>query len=150
MATNMYLFHVYRLVSLIGPTKSRPHFMNGYYGRVVINLAKLCVANPPMCWHASHDLKKSLTFLYIVGHKYLASKIFFCVILVAKFPLVAPSCNSITFWAFLVDKHLLNLLSYPILYKISLFIVKGLTFWLTVVFPLLTKTFPSVLFVKTF
>jgi len=126
MATNMYLFLVY-LVNLIGPTKSKPHSMNGSFGRVITCLAKLCVANRLVCWHTSHDLQKSLTSLYIVGHYYLASKIFFYVISSAKCLPIVPSCNSfITFWAFVVDKHLLNLLSYPILYKHHFSFVKGL------------------------
>jgi hypothetical protein len=46
MTTNMYLFSVYFLPNLIGPTKSKPHFMNGYFGRIITSLAKLHVANP--------------------------------------------------------------------------------------------------------
>jgi hypothetical protein len=56
------------------------------------------------------------------------SKIFFCVILIAKCLLIVPLCNSfITFWASMVNKHHLNLKFCPILYKTSLFIVKGPT-----------------------
>jgi len=55
------------------------------------------------------------------------SIIFFFVISVLKCPPIAPSCNYfITFCASMVDRHRLKLLSYPILYKTSLFIVKGL------------------------
>jgi hypothetical protein len=45
MATDIYLFHVHFPTNLIGPIKSRPRFMNGSFGKVVISLAKLCVAN---------------------------------------------------------------------------------------------------------
>jgi len=48
VATNMYLFPIYLLVGIIGPTKSNPHFINGSFGRVVTNLAKPYVANPLM------------------------------------------------------------------------------------------------------
>jgi hypothetical protein len=83
---------------LIGPTKSKPHFMNGSFGKVVNSLAKLYVANLPICWHESHNLQKSLTSMYIVGHQYPASKIFFYVISITKCPPPALSCNSfITF-----------------------------------------------------
>jgi len=47
MATNLYLFHICLHASL-GPTKSRPHFMNGSFRKVVTSLAKLYVANLPM------------------------------------------------------------------------------------------------------
>ncbi len=64
-----------------------------------------------------------------MGHQYLASNIFLFVISIAKCPLTIPSCNSfITFKASMVGRHLFNLLSCPILYKISFFIVKGSTF----------------------
>ncbi len=57
-------------------------------------------------------------FYTYTGHQYIASKILFYVI--AKCLLVVPSCNSfINFWAFMVDKHLFNLLSCPIIYKTS-------------------------------
>jgi hypothetical protein len=56
------------------------------------------------------------------------SKKHFFAISVVKCPPIAPSCNYfITFCASMVDRHRLNLLSHPILYKTSLFIVKGLT-----------------------
>jgi hypothetical protein len=45
----MYLFLVYRPTSFIGPTKSSPHFKNGYFKIDVISLAKLCVANLLVC-----------------------------------------------------------------------------------------------------
>jgi hypothetical protein len=64
--------------------------MKGSSWRIATSLAKLCVANLPVHWHASHNLQKSMTFLYIVGHWYLASKIFLCVILVTK---VASYCS---------------------------------------------------------
>jgi hypothetical protein len=67
MATNMYLFHVYLLASLIGPTKSNPHFINGYSRRIVTSLAKFYVANLLVCLYTLHDLQNSLTSLYIVG-----------------------------------------------------------------------------------
>jgi hypothetical protein len=51
----------------------------------------------------------------------------------------------------MVDKHLFNLFSCPILYKTSFFIVKGeQSSWLAIVCALLIKIIPYVLFVKTF
>jgi hypothetical protein len=35
---------MWQFVSLIGPIKSRPHFLSGFYGKVVINFAQLHVA----------------------------------------------------------------------------------------------------------
>jgi hypothetical protein len=46
IATKMYLFHV----GLIGPIKSRPHFIKGSYGSVIISLARLFMFNPPILW----------------------------------------------------------------------------------------------------
>jgi len=48
VATKMYLLSVNHPASLIGPTKSNPHFKNGSFGKVVTNLAKLCVSKPPV------------------------------------------------------------------------------------------------------
>jgi hypothetical protein len=42
------IIHVYILIGLIGPTKYKPHFMNGSFGRIIISLAKFYVANPLM------------------------------------------------------------------------------------------------------
>jgi hypothetical protein len=33
----MYLFSTYLHVGLIGPTKSSPHFISGYFGRFMTN-----------------------------------------------------------------------------------------------------------------
>jgi hypothetical protein len=46
MATQIYLFLVYLLINLISPTKSSPHFINGFFGRHVISFTRLWVANP--------------------------------------------------------------------------------------------------------
>jgi hypothetical protein len=46
VATRMYLF----LVGLIGPIKSRPHFIKGFYGSVVTSLARLFIFSPPILW----------------------------------------------------------------------------------------------------
>jgi hypothetical protein len=66
-------------------------------------------------------------------------KTFFYVISVTKCPHVVPSHNYfITLWASMVDMNCLNLLSRPIMYKTSFFIIKGSTllanhcFWLVV------------------
>ncbi len=64
----------------------------------------------------------------------------FYVILITKCHLVAPSCNFfITFWTFMVDRYLLNLLSYPILYKTSFFNVNGLSLLANCCFCLVDK-----------
>jgi len=49
------VFSIYKpsSASLIGPTKSNPHFINGYFSKVVISLTKLCVVKLPTLWHAS-------------------------------------------------------------------------------------------------
>jgi hypothetical protein len=74
---------------------------------------------------------------------------FFCVILFVKCPLDVPLCNSfITLCAFVVDKHRLNLLSCPIMYKTSFFIVKGLTFLANYCFVMLTKILPPFMSTK--
>jgi len=125
--------------------------MNGFFGRIVISLAKFCVANSLVHYHRSHNLKKSLTFIYIVGHWYLASKIFFHVISIAKCPPNVPSCNSfITFWTFVVDRHLFNLLSYPIMYKTSFFIINGSTLLVNCCFFSIDKYSFSYLVYETF
>jgi hypothetical protein len=64
VATNM--FPIYLLTNFIGPTKSSPHFITCFSGRIVTNLTKFYVANPQVCRHASHDLQNSLTSLNIV------------------------------------------------------------------------------------
>ncbi len=111
---------------LIGPTKSSPHFINGSSRKLVTSFARLWVANPPILWHASQDLQQSCTSLYIVGHQYPPSIKKNCVILVAKWPLNGPSCNSlITIYVSIVVKHLLSLLSWPILYNSPFFNVNG-------------------------
>jgi hypothetical protein len=37
MSTIMYFFKIYLHVGLISPTKSSPHFINGYFGRFMTN-----------------------------------------------------------------------------------------------------------------
>ncbi len=54
VATNMFL--IYLPTNFIGPTKSSPHFITCFSGRFVTNLTKFYVADPPVRWHASHDL----------------------------------------------------------------------------------------------
>jgi len=56
MAITMYLIFVNLHVGLIGPTKSSPHFINGYFNKVVISLAKFCVDKPQTLWkpHMKH------------------------------------------------------------------------------------------------
>jgi hypothetical protein len=56
MATIIYLFLVYLHASLIGPTKSNPHFINGSFGKLVTIFARFLVANPHVLSHASQDL----------------------------------------------------------------------------------------------
>ncbi len=41
IATRIYLFLVYLLTSLIGPTKSNPHFTNGSSRKLVTRFVKL-------------------------------------------------------------------------------------------------------------
>lgn len=50
MATRIYLLHVNRPIGLIGPTKSKAHFINGSFGKTMSNLTRLCVAKPPTHW----------------------------------------------------------------------------------------------------
>jgi hypothetical protein len=126
MAIRIYLFPIYLLVSLIGPTKSSPHFINGYFGKLVTNFVRLWLTNPLVFWHASQDLKHSCMSLYIVGHQYLTSNIFLCVSSVAKCLHVGLSRNSfITICAPIVVKHHHSLLLWPILYNLPFFNVKG-------------------------
>jgi hypothetical protein len=37
-------------IGLIGPTKSKAHFINGSFGKAMTNLTRLCVAKPPTHW----------------------------------------------------------------------------------------------------
>jgi hypothetical protein len=68
------------------------------------------------------------------------SKILFNVISIAQCAFVAPSCNSfITLYVYVVDKHRLNLLSYPILYQTPFFIAKGSTLLANRCFCLINK-----------
>ncbi len=115
VATNM--FPIYLLTNFIGPTKSSPHFITCFFGRIATNLTKFYVANPQVCWHTSHDLQNSLTSLNIVvpstPHPIFflcdfCCKVFSCCFLMQL--LHHPLCF------FVVDKHCFNLLSYPILY----------------------------------
>jgi len=56
----------------------------------------------------------------------LATNIFLYMISIAKWPPNGPSCNSIIMiYAFVVVKHLCNMLSWPILYNSPFFDVKG-------------------------
>ncbi len=59
MAIRMYLLPMNHLASLIGSTKSSPHFINGSSSRIVTSLSKLCVTKPLALWHASQDLQNS-------------------------------------------------------------------------------------------
>jgi hypothetical protein len=43
MAIIIYCFPIYLLTTLIGPTKSSPHFINGSSGRLVTSFARLWV-----------------------------------------------------------------------------------------------------------
>jgi len=56
MVIKMYLIFVNLHAGLIGPKKSSPHFINGYYSKIVTSLAKLYVDKPQTLWHASQDL----------------------------------------------------------------------------------------------
>jgi len=55
----MYSFPVSLHFGLIGPIKSRPHFIKGSSGSVVTNLARLFVFSPPNQWQFSQLLQNS-------------------------------------------------------------------------------------------
>ncbi len=59
MAIRMYLLFMNRSASLIGSTKSSPHFINGSFCKIVTSLSKLYVAKPLALGHASQDLQNS-------------------------------------------------------------------------------------------
>jgi hypothetical protein len=50
MATIIYLLLVNRPIGLIGPTKSKAHFINGSFGKTMTNLTRLSVIKPPTHW----------------------------------------------------------------------------------------------------
>ncbi len=81
---NIYLLPKTLLVGLIGPMKSNPHFMNGFFSIIVISFVKLKVFKPHVCWHKSQLQQHSITSLNIVTHQYLASRIFLIVTFSAK------------------------------------------------------------------
>jgi hypothetical protein len=84
MATRIYLLLVNHPTSLIGPTKSNPHFIYGSLGKVITNLAKFCMAKPPTFWHASQDLQNSKASWNNFSHQYPASRIFLAMMSATK------------------------------------------------------------------
>ncbi len=124
-----YLFAINLPPSSIGPIKSKPHFIKGSSRNVVINLVKLFVFNPQILTIVTTSANSWIS-LNRVGHYYPTSKIFFAIIFVAKCPPTTPSCSSFrTIYAFKVVKHLRILLSYPTLYIIPSFKIKGFSFF---------------------
>jgi hypothetical protein len=75
LAPNIYLLRKILLVGLTKPMKFSPHFMNGFFSRIVTSFVELKVFKPHVCWHNSQLQQHSITSFNNVAQQYLASKI---------------------------------------------------------------------------
>jgi hypothetical protein len=113
----------------MGPMKSKPHFMNGLVGSMVINFAIGICNRFSVHWHASQDWQCYYASLCKVAHQYLASNTFQVMMFVEKCLPPTPSCISHRITEILsLCKHWHKIWSCLCLYNFSLMMVKGNTF----------------------
>jgi len=87
-------FFVLVILLLNKSKKSNPHFLNGFSGKLVTSLVKLCFNKLLVLWHWSQVQQYSWTSQFIINHQYSTSKIFFIMILEDKCCFATPPCNS--------------------------------------------------------